>query len=61
MVTRNVRLAAIRSFFRFVAFAEPAHAELIARVLAIPEKRTTRTVVTFLDPGEIAALLGPGP
>lgn len=55
--TRNARLAAVRSFFRFAAFAEPAHAELIARVLAIPEKRTTRTVVTFLDQTEIAALV----
>ena len=37
--TRNLRLAAIRSFFRFVSFEEPAHSALIQRVLAIPSKR----------------------
>ena len=34
--TRNARLAAIRSFFRYAALRHPEHAELIARVLAIP-------------------------
>ncbi len=34
--TRNTRLAAIHSFFRFIAFREPAHSALIQRVLAIP-------------------------
>ncbi len=57
VVTRNARLAAIRSFFRFAAYYEPAHADLIARVLAIPEKRTRRTVVSFLTPAEVEALL----
>ncbi|WP_316166177.1 MULTISPECIES: site-specific integrase [unclassified Bradyrhizobium] len=37
--TRNLRLTAIRSFFRFVSFEEPAHGALIQRVLAIPSKR----------------------
>ncbi len=36
--TRNVRLAAIHSFFRFAAVREPAHAWLIQRVLAIPSR-----------------------
>jgi site-specific recombinase XerD len=40
--TRNTRLAAIRSFFRYASYREPAHAASIARVLAIPEKRTHR-------------------
>lgn len=57
VVTRNARLAAIRSFFRFAAYYEPAHADLISRVLAIPEKRTRRTVVSFLTPAEVEALL----
>src|SRR5689334_2289567 len=39
--TRNLRLTAIRSFFRFVSFEEPAHSALIQRVLAIPSKPTT--------------------
>ncbi len=55
--TRNVRLAAIRSLFRFASYREPGHAELIQRVLAIPEKKSRRTVVTFLAHHEIEALL----
>jgi hypothetical protein len=42
--TRNARLAAIHSFFRFAAGREPAHAELIQRVLAIPQKRFDRNL-----------------
>ena len=55
--TRNARLAAIHSFFHFVAFRHPEHAALIQRVLAIPHKRLDRSLVTFLDRPEIEALL----
>lgn len=55
--TRNARLAAIRSFFRFAASREPAHAELIQRVLAIPQKRFDRDLVCFLNVAEVDALL----
>jgi site-specific recombinase XerD len=55
--TRNARLAAIRSVYRFAALRHPEHAELIARVLAIPSKRTTRPVVCYLNRAEIDALL----
>ncbi len=55
--TRNVRLTAIRSFFRYAAFSEPAHAELIARVVAIPDKRTGRAVMTYLTTAEVEAVL----
>jgi site-specific recombinase XerD len=55
--TRNARLAAVHSLFRFAALAHPEHAELIARVLAIQPKRADRTVVTFLTEGEVDALL----
>lgn len=55
--SRNARLAAIHSFFRFAAMREPAHAALIQRVLAIPQKRFDRDLVTFLDHAEIDALL----
>jgi integrase/recombinase XerD len=55
--TRNARLAAIRSFFRYASYREPAHADSIARVLSIPEKRTHRTMVTYLTAAESAALL----
>jgi site-specific recombinase XerD len=38
-VTRNVRLAAIKSFFRFLEYRQPAALEHIRRVLAIPFKK----------------------
>jgi integrase/recombinase XerD len=55
--TRNARLAAIRSFFRFAALRHPEHAAVIERVLAIPPKRFERRLVTFLIEEEVDALL----
>jgi len=55
--SRNARLAAIHSLFRFAALRHPEHAALIARVLAIPPKRFDRTIVPFLDRAETGALL----
>ena len=55
--TRNLRLTAIRSFFRFVSFEEPAHGALIQRVLAIPSKRHDKRQVYFLSRPEIEAIL----
>ncbi len=55
--TRNARLAAVRSFLSFASFRHPEHAATIARVLAIPAKRTSRPLVTFLTRTEIDALL----
>lgn len=55
--TRNLRLTAIHSFFRYVAFEAPTHAAQVQRVLAIPSKRFTRTLVPFLNRREVDALL----
>lgn len=55
--TRNARLAAIRSFFRFAALQEPACSATCQRVLALPTKRADRTLVTFLTRAEIDALV----
>ena len=55
--TRNARLAAIRSFFHYISTEEPAHIGLIQRVLAIPQKRFDRRIVTFLNRSEVDALL----
>ena len=55
--TRNARLAAIRSLFRYAALRHPEHASAIERVLAIPPKRFERRLVTFLTEAEINALL----
>lgn len=57
VASRNVRLSAIRSFFRFLAFREPAHSGQIQGVLAIPTKRTDRKPVAHLDREEVAAVL----
>ena len=55
--TRNLRLAAIHSFFRYVAISEPAHAQLSQRILSMPAKRYERGPIAFLTQGEIEALL----
>jgi integrase/recombinase XerD len=55
--TRNLRLTAIRSLFRYCALRYPEHAALIERVLAIPPKRHDRALVTFLTEPELDALL----
>lgn len=55
--TRNLRLTAIRSFFRFVSYEEPAHSAHIQRVLAVPSKRQDQRMVHFLVRPEIDALL----
>jgi len=55
--SRNLRLTAIHSFFRFAAFELPDHAAQIQRVLAIPSKRFTRSLVSFLSRPEVDALL----
>jgi integrase/recombinase XerD len=55
--TRNARLAALRSFFKFAALRHPEHAATIARVLAIPAKKHGRTAVSYLTAGEVKILL----
>lgn len=55
--SRNTRLAAIRSFFRFVAMKEPAYMLHCQRILAMPGKRYVRRTVDFLDRAEMDALL----
>ena len=56
--SRNLRLSAIRSLFRYAAFELPAHGEQIQRVLAIPSKRYTHQQVGYLNRAEVDALLG---
>lgn len=57
VATRNARLSAIRSLFRYAALRHPEHAALIQRVLAIPAKRHQQALVSFLAAEEIDALL----
>src|ERR1039458_6285735 len=55
--TRNARLAAIHSLFRYAALRHPEDAAVIQRVLAMPPKRFDCSVVTYLTEEEIDALL----
>ena len=56
-VTRNVRLAAIKSFFRFLEYRQPAALEHVRRVLAIPFKKTDQRLVPYLLREELQAVL----
>jgi site-specific recombinase XerD len=55
--TRNARLAAIKSFMRFLGYRVPACLEQVHSVLAIPTKRTDQKLVGFLRMPEVEALL----
>jgi site-specific recombinase XerD len=55
--TRNLRLTAIRSLFKYAAFRHPEHAETITRVLAIPPKRHQQRTITYLTAAEASALI----
>jgi site-specific recombinase XerD len=55
--TRNCRLAAIRSFFNFVAGKEPASIAQCAEILAVPIKRAPIPAPCYLEPMEVEAIL----
>ncbi len=55
--TRNIRLAAIRSFIHFLEYRQPAALEQIRRILAIPFKRTNSRLVLYLVQEEVQELL----
>ena len=55
--TRNLRLTAVRSLFRYAALRHPEHAAVIARVLSIPAKRFEKRTITFLTTEEARALI----
>ena len=55
--SRNTRLAAIRSFFKYVAGCEPQLLHHCQKVLAMPSKRHEKRVVDFLTRDEMKALL----
>ena len=54
--TRNARLAAIRTLYRYAALHAPEDAEVIQQVLAIDGSRTSTTLVTWLNAAESTAL-----
>jgi site-specific recombinase XerD len=55
--TRNCRLAALRSFFGFVAGREPAAAAQCAEVLRIPTKKAPTHAPSYMEPAEVTAIL----
>lgn len=55
--TRNARLAAIHSFFRYALPLIPDHAHTVSQVLAIPQRRFDRAVLSYLTSTETEALL----
>jgi integrase/recombinase XerD len=55
--SRNVRLAAIHAFFRYVAVRAPDRVDRAQRILAIPVKRTTARPIAYLDYEEIRMVL----
>ena len=55
--TRNVRLAAIKSFFRYLEYRAPVCLELAMQVRAIPQKRTDKPLIDWLDRIEMQAIL----
>ena len=57
VATRNTRLAALRSFFLYVAVEEPVFGEQCRRICALPLKRAPVRTVPYLEPDEMSALL----
>ena len=55
--TRNIRLAALHSFFRYLASKYPQHLNLSQRILSIPSKRTSTQVIEYLEFDEVMAVL----
>jgi site-specific recombinase XerD len=57
VATRNVRLAAIHAFFRFVASRNPEQLELAQKVIAVPFKRAPSRAIDYLEYEEIDSIL----
>lgn len=55
--SRNARLAAIRSFYRYAAYQLPEHSSLVERVLAMPSKKYERTLIEYLTEEETKAII----
>ena len=55
--TRNLRLVAIHSLFRYIAVQQPEYLFQAQQILSIPEKKTVQTIVSYLPAADIEALL----
>jgi site-specific recombinase XerD len=50
--TRNLRLAAIKSFSKMIRLLHPEHSNLVGKILVIPEKKAQKTLIGFMYPDE---------
>jgi len=57
VATRNVRLAAIHAFFRFVAFRNPEKLDLTQKAIAVPFKRASQRAIDYLEYEEVDSIL----
>lgn len=55
--TRNARLAAIHSFFRYIAYQQPQHGNPVQRILNIPQKKSDKRIITYLTDEEVKSIL----
>lgn len=55
--TRNIRLAAIHSFFQYLAMMFPQYINLSQQILSIPFKRTVTRTVEYLESQELKAVI----
>ncbi len=55
--TRNQRLCAIKSFFKYILFKHPDYAEIISRSMNVPQKKKAKSRRAFLEPDEVTAIL----
>jgi integrase/recombinase XerD len=56
-VTRNCRLAALRSWVKHLLRYDPSHADQYARILALPAKRAPRAQPDYLEPEQFRLVL----
>jgi integrase/recombinase XerD len=57
LATRNQRLAAIHAFAEFVGLNSPEHVDWCRQIRQIPFKKTSRSLITYLEKNEMDALL----
>ena len=58
LTTRNLRLSALRTFFGYLAVQDSLRAGQYQRVIAIPLKASSRTLVGYIEVEEVRAILG---
>lgn len=56
-ITRNLRLSALRTFFEYMSAQDPLHAGQYQKIVAIPTKKATRSLIEYLDVREVRAIL----